>query len=269
MATTGGDGSLGAAPRPMSAVERDGATIAYHLTRGKPPGVLFLTGFHSNMNGEKALALEALCRARGNAFLRFDYTGHGESSGAFVDGTIGRWAEDALFALDTLATGPQVLVGSSMGGWIMLLLALRRPERVVGLVGTAAAPDFTVDLVPEALTAEQRAAMNRDGVVYIPDCYGGDPYAITKKLVDEGKRHVLLGGAIAIDVPVRLIHGLDDRDVPWKRSLAIADRLQSRDVEIQLVKGGDHRLSTPPDLARLTRTVGALLDRLGETAAKP
>ncbi|MSO91933.1 MAG: alpha/beta hydrolase [Rhodospirillales bacterium] len=263
--TTAGDGSLDTETRPQSAACPDGATIAYHLTPGKSSGVVFLTGFHSNMTGEKALALEALARARGNAFLRFDYTGHGQSSGAFVDGTIGRWADDALFALDTLTQGPQVLVGSSMGGWIMLLLALRRPERVAGLVGTAAAPDFTIDLVPDALTLAQRETMMRDGVVYIPDCYGGAPYAITRKLVDEGARHALLRGPIAVDVPVRLIHGLDDRDVPWKRALEIADRLTSKDVEIQLVKGGDHRLSAPPDLIRLTRTVDSVLTLLSES----
>jgi pimeloyl-ACP methyl ester carboxylesterase len=252
-----------AAVAPPDAIRRsDGATIAYHYTPGKSPGIVFLTGFKSDMTGDKALALEAFARARGQSFLRFDYTGHGASSGRFEDGTIGQWVEDAVFALDRLTAGPQVLVGSSMGGWVMLLAALKRPERVVGLVGTAAAPDFTEDLLWKAFSDDQRAALLRDGMVPVPNCYDKDPYPITRRLIEEGRHHLLLHDAIPLAVPVRLIHGTDDRDVPWPTSIRLAEKLASMDVEITLVKNGDHRLSTPKDLERLCAVVGRLLDRL-------
>lgn len=238
----------------------DGAMIAYRHTPGKGPGVMFLTGFKSDMQGGKALALEAFCKARGQAFTRFDYYGHGESSGAFEDGTIGRWASDAVKVLDDVTSGPQILVGSSMGGWMMLLTALARPARVCGLVGLAAAPDFTHDLIPAALNDSQKAQLARDGYCDIPNCYDDqEPYRIRKTLLDEGENHLLLSGKIALDVPVRLIHGILDADVPWQTAEKIMTQLASDDVEIQYVKSGDHRLSTPADIARLTRTVGALL----------
>ncbi|MDP6572137.1 MAG: alpha/beta hydrolase [Rhodospirillales bacterium] len=251
------------APRILT--RDDGATIAYHVTPGKAPGVVFLTGFMSDMTGGKALALEAFCRARGQAFLRFDYTGHGASSGAFEDGTIGRWADDTLTALDKLCEGPQVLVGSSMGGWIMLLAALWRPRRVAGLLGIATAADFTVDLVPRGLTEEQKTALERDGVVYVPSDYGPEPTPLTKKLLEDGSNHLVLRDDIALDVPVRLIHGMKDPDVPWETAMRIADRLRSRDVEITLVKDGDHRLSEPADLERLCATLDALLGHIEDT----
>ncbi len=241
----------------------DGATIAYHRIPGKGPGVVFLTGFKSDMSGGKALLLDEMSRRRGQAFLRFDYTGHGASSGCFEDGTIGRWAADAVAAIDALTDGPQVLVGSSMGGWIMLLAALARPERVAGLVGVAAAPDFTEDLMTEALTDDQRAALARDGFVDIPNCYDEqEPYRIEQRLLDDGRNHLLLRTAIDLRVPVRLIHGMCDEDVPWRTGLKIVEGLQSDDVEITYVKAGGHRLSEPHDLDRLERTVGALLDQL-------
>lgn len=239
----------------------DGAMIAYKHTPGKGPGVMFLTGFKSDMEGGKALALEAFCRERGQAFTRFDYFGHGCSSGRFEDGTIGRWAADAVKVLDDITSGPQILVGSSMGGWIMLLAALARPERVSALVGIAAAPDFTHDLIPQRLTGEQIAQLASDGYCDIPNCYDDqEPYRIQKRFLDEGNRHLLLGGEIAVDIPVRLIQGMLDDDVPWQRAGEIMSCLKSDDVEIQYVKNGDHRLSTDADLARLRRTVGALLE---------
>ena len=240
----------------------DGGTIAYCQTPGKPPGVVFLTGFKSDMTGSKALALEDYCRNRGQAFLRFDYTGHGCSSGDFEDGTIGKWADDAVLALDQLSEGPQVLVGSSMGGWIMLLAALARPDRVAGLVGTAAAPDFTEDLMRGELSSEQLKQVEAQGFTEIPNCYDEEPYKITKALLDDGRNHLLLKTEIPLDCPVRLIHGDKDADVPWQTSLRIAENLRSRDVETLFVKGGDHRLSEPHDLNRLTGTVGRLLDQL-------
>ncbi|MDD9876404.1 MAG: alpha/beta hydrolase [Magnetovibrio sp.] len=251
-------------PAPQILTRDDGATIAYHQTAGKHPGVVFLTGFKSDMTGGKAMELEAFCRERGQAFLRFDYFGHGQSSGEFEDGTIGRWADDAVFAIDGLTEGPQILVGSSMGGWIMLLAALARPDRIAGLVGIAAAPDFTEDLIPAALDDGQKRALERDGVVDIPNCYDDlEPYRIRKRFLDEGRDHLLLRGEIAINCPVRLIHGREDEDVPWETSHRLMERLASADVEVQLVKAGDHRLSEPHDLTRLRRTLGGLLDGLG------
>jgi len=247
---------------PKILTRDDGGTIAYHRMPGKAPGVVFLTGFKSDMTGSKALALEEFCRNRGQAFLRFDYTGHGQSSGAFEDGTIGQWADDAILALDRLSDGPQVLVGSSMGGWIMLLAALASPDRIAGLVGTAAAPDFTEDLMQGAFSAEQKQQLENDGFTEIPNCYGDDPYRITKALLDDGRNHLLLKAEIPLDCPVRLIHGTRDEDVPWQTSLRIAETIRSGDVETLFVKNGDHRLSEPRDLDRLCRTVGRLLDQL-------
>lgn len=250
------------APPPQILTRGSGPSIAYHRLAGRLPGVVFMTGFMSDMSGGKALALEGMCRARGQAFLRFDYSGHGESEGAFADGTIGSWAADAMAALDTLTEGPQVLVGSSMGGWIMLLTALARPERVAGLVGIAAAPDFTERLLREEMTAAQRQEMERNGRVVVPSEYEDD-YVFTKALFEDGKRHLVMLNGLAIDCPVRLIHGQKDDAVPWQTALAISDKLRSRDVELTLVRGGDHRLSEPHDLDRLTGIVGRLLDQLG------
>lgn len=253
-------GPEGSHPDPATITREDGETIAYHATPGETPGVVFLTGFKSDMTGGKALASETFCRAQGRAFLRFDYQGHGQSSGDFADGTIGRWADDAIFALDNLTTGPQVLVGSSMGGWVMLLVALARPQRVAGLVGIAPAPDFTADLIPDRLTADQKAALDRDGFCEIPNCYDDqEPYRIEKRFLEEGNTNLLLNGPIGIDVPVRLIHGQQDEDVPWQRSLKIAELMATDDVEVQLVKAGGHRLSEPEDLDRLCRTLDGLL----------
>jgi pimeloyl-ACP methyl ester carboxylesterase len=249
--------------KPSMLVAPDGATIAYRPTPGKGPGVMFLTGFRSDMTGGKALAVEDLCRAQNRAFVRFDYTGHGESSGAFADGTIGRWTEDALLVLDRVTNGPQVLVGSSMGGWIALLLARARPERIAGLVGIAAAPDFTEDLVHDVLDADAKERLARDGQIVVPSAYDPEPCVITRRLIEEGRNHLLLRAPIPIDVPARLIHGMEDHDVPWQTALKIAERIASTDVEITLVKGGRHRLSDPPDLERLVAVVESLLRKIG------
>jgi len=253
---------------PRMLTRDNGATIAYHQNPGKHPGVVFLTGFKSDMTGGKALALEEFCTARGHAFTRFDYQGHGQSSGNFDDGSIGEWASDAIDVLDQLTDGPQVLVGSSMGGWIMLLVARSRPARIAGLVGLAAAPDFTEDLIPDALSDAQKAALDTDGFVDMPNDYDDlEPYRINKHLLDEGKNQLLLRDQIAIDCPVRLIHGIKDADVPWNTSLRIMDRVRGDDVEVQLVKAGEHRLSEDHDLERLRRTVAALLDQLENSAS--
>jgi pimeloyl-ACP methyl ester carboxylesterase len=245
----------------------DGSTIAYHKTAGdktgkRAPGLIFLGGFMSDMTATKARALEAHASAVGQDFLRFDYLGHGASSGRFEDGTIGRWAEDAIAVLDALTEGPQILIGSSMGGWIMLLAALARPERVAGLIGVAAAPDFTETLMWQLYTPEVRATLERDGVFYEPSEYSDEPYPITMDLIVEGRKHLLMDAAIPISCPVRLIHGTADLDVPHKLSLDLIDRLASTDVAVTLVKGGGHRLSEPGDLDRLTATVAALSAQL-------
>lgn len=232
--------------------------LAYRRLRGRGPGVVFLGGFNSDMTGGKAQHLAAWCARAGRAFLRFDYSGHGASGGRFEDGTIGLWLADALAALDALTEGPQIVVGSSMGGWIALLLALRRPERVRALVGVAAAPDFTEELIWKELSPELRSVIAREGRWMRPSEYG-DPYPITRALIEDGRKHLLLGAPIPIGVPVRLLHGMRDADVPWEMSLRLAERLDGADVRTILVKSGDHRLSTPPDLDLLTSTLAPLL----------
>jgi len=249
-------------PKTQFLVGKNGVRIAYHYTPGEGPGVMFLTGFKSDMTGSKALMLEDHCRRQGRAFLRFDYQGHGESSGKFEDGSIGQWAEDAIFALDEIVKGPQILVGSSMGGWIMLLTALQRKDRIAGLLGLAAAPDFTENLIWDAFDDEQRAALARDGRVAIPNCYDDEPYYITQGLIEDGRRHLLLRGAIELDVPVRLIQGMVDEDVPWRTALETAECLVTDDVEVQLVKDSGHRLSAEHDLARLCDTLDSLLEHI-------
>ncbi len=244
-------------PRP------GGAAIAYHRLAGKGPGVVFLGGFGSDMTGTKALALEAFCKARGQAFLRFDYQGHGQSSGVFEAGTIGSWTQDALAVLDERTEGPQLLVGSSMGGWIMLLAARARVKRVAGLLGIAAAPDFTEDLIADKLGAAEKATLARDGVLEIANPYGEAPTRIAQKLVEEGRAHLLLRGPIPLRCPVRLLHGMADEDVPWETSMRLLCALQSKDATATFVPGGDHRLSTTADLQRLTRTLESLLDLTG------
>ncbi len=235
----------------------DGTLLAFRRQPGATPGVVFLGGFNSDMTGSKAEALAAWCAGEGRAFLRFDYSGHGASGGRFQDGTIGQWLDDATLMLDRQSAGPQVLVGSSMGGWLALLLALRRPERVRALVLLAAAPDFVLR-IEEALSAEARDEMARTGVWLRPSQYG-PPYPIARRLLDEGRNHLLLHQPIPLNIPVRLLHGQHDPDVPWQLSLTIAARLSGDDVQVQLVKDGDHRLSTPRDLALLCGSVAALM----------
>lgn len=229
----------------------DGRRLAYIRKPGEMPGVMFCGGFRSDMTGSKALALEQLCTRDGRAFTRFDYRGHGVSSGNFEDGTIGDWADDALAIIDKVTEGPQVLVGSSMGGWIMLLAALAQPERIKGLVGIAAGPDFTEDLMWARGTPEQRAELMANGRWVRPSIYGDEPYVITRRLIEEGRQHLLMRGPIPINCPVHLLHGQRDPDVPWETSLRLAERLTSDDVTIELIKPGDHRLSTPDNIDRI------------------
>ena len=253
-----------AAP-PQRLPRQEDDFLAYHSSAGRAPGIVFLGGFLSDMTGAKALALESYARRRGQAFLRFDYQGHGQSSGHFEEGNVGRWAADAVAALDDLTEGPQVLVGSSMGGWIMLLAALARPQRVAALVGVAAAPDFTEDLMWRRFPAEVRAAIEQKGVYHLPSDYSESPYPITKQLIEEGRRHLLLQDPIPLHCPVRLLQGQRDPDVPWQTTLRLAEKLESDDVEVTLIKAGDHRLSEPLDLARLEATLDRLFAGLDES----
>ncbi len=236
----------------------DGVELAWARVEGRGPTTVFFPGFRSDMSGDKARDLAAFCAARGRAMLRFDYSGHGASGGQFEDGTIGRWRDDALAALDGLTAGPLILVGSSMGGWLALLAALARPARTRALIGIAAAPDFTETLMWEAMTPAERATLQREGVLLVPSQYG-EPYAITKNLIEEGREHLLLGAPIGLACPLRLLHGQRDPDVPWEHSLRLAEQVASGDVTVTLVKDGDHRLSRPGDLALLRRTLAPFL----------
>ncbi|UPY35547.1 alpha/beta hydrolase [Sediminicoccus sp. KRV36] len=236
--------------------------LAYRRLAGRGPGIVFLGGFNSDMTGSKAEYLAAWCAARGQAFLRFDYSGHGTSGGRFEEGSIGLWASDAERVLLELTQGPQILVGSSMGGWIALLLAQRHPERLAGLVGIAAAPDFTEDLMWAQFPPAVRVQIEREGFWLRPSEYGA-PYPITRTLIEDGRRHLVLRAPLPITAPVRLLHGQQDADVPWALSLRIAEMITGGDVEVTLVKQGDHRLSKPDELALLGRTLGALLPPLG------
>jgi pimeloyl-ACP methyl ester carboxylesterase len=239
----------------------DGVELAWDRIAGRGPTVVFLPGFRSDKSGTKAETLAGWCAGHGQALLRFDYSGHGVSDGAFTDGTIGVWTADALAVVDRLSTGPLVLVGSSMGGWIALLVAGARPDRVAGLIGIAAAPDFTEVLMWHAMTPAERARLATEGALEAPNAYG-DPYLITRRLIEDGRRHLLMGAPIPIACPVRLVHGQRDPDVPWETALRLAERLAVPDVETILLKDGDHRLSRPRDLALLTRTLGELLATL-------
>jgi pimeloyl-ACP methyl ester carboxylesterase len=247
-------------PPPSLLHRRGGEAIAWRAVEGAGPGVMFLGGFMSHMMGTKATALEAHCRRAGRAFVRFDYSGHGESGGVFRDGTIGAWRDDALSVLDEVASGPQVLVGSSMGGWIMLLAALARPARVAGLVGVAAAPDFTEDVIWSALDDAARQRLAETGEIVMPCDYGEDPYPITLNMIEAGRGHLLLRAPIALDCPIHLLQGMRDDDVPWRTALQIAERVTSERVTVELVKDGDHRLSRDEDLARLCAAVDSVAD---------
>lgn len=225
--------------------------IAYHHHAGAGDvGVMFLGGFMSDMQGGKATMLEAACREANLPFTRMDYGGHGQSEGAFADGTIGLWLSHAQAVFDHVASKRMVLVGSSMGGWMMLLLALRRPEQVCALVGIAAAPDFTENLMWDAFSPEQKHEMASTGRIMLPNCMPGESdYPITQALITEGRDHLLMNDRIDIDCPVHLLHGMQDPDVPWQLSVELAEKLTREDVAITLVKDGDHRMSSPHTLA--------------------
>jgi pimeloyl-ACP methyl ester carboxylesterase len=232
--------------------------LAYRHRPGRGPAIVFLSGYMSDMEGGKAAALDVWAESQGRAMLRFDYAGCGVSDGDFEAQTLASWRDDVIAMIDNVVEGPVVLIGSSMGGWLMLLAALARPERVGGLVGIAAAPDFT----GWGFTDEQKTVIRRDGRLEEPSPYGEAPYVTTRAFWESGETLRLLHSAIDIDCPVRLLHGQADADVPWRYSLELMERLRSADVQACIVKDGDHRLSREPDIALLIATVNGLLEAL-------
>jgi pimeloyl-ACP methyl ester carboxylesterase len=246
----------------------DGHTIAY-LTRPaktKGPGVVWLPGFKAEMTGLKASAIDAWAVRTGRGYTRFDYFGHGASSGDFRQGTISRWREDALAMIDRIAQGPLLLAGSSMGAWIALLAALARPERVAGMVLIAPAPDFTEALLWPRLPEEARRQIEVEGVWLRPSAYDLEPYPITRALIEDGRKHLLLDAPIPLRMPIHILHGMDDPDVPWTHALRLTERLASSEVTLELIKGGDHRLSTAAEIARLELRIEQMVARVSRAA---
>jgi pimeloyl-ACP methyl ester carboxylesterase len=239
-----------------------GRRLAYHRTRGDGPCVVFLGGFRSDMTGTKAQHMEDWARARGRAFLRFDYSGHGVSDGDFLTLGIGDWAEDARAAIAALTEGPLILVGSSMGGWISLLLARGMPGRVAGLVTIAAAPDFTEDAMWDGFDAAQKATLLADGVVHLPSDYG-EPYPITLHLIESGRANLVLRDPLALPMPVRCLHGTADADVAEAVALRLLTHAEGPDIRLTLVKGADHRFSGPDELALIVAAVEDVTARSG------
>jgi pimeloyl-ACP methyl ester carboxylesterase len=230
--------------------------IACRIRSGDGPTLVFLPGYASDMEGTKALALDSFAGERGLGMLRFDYSGTGSSGGSFEDGTLALWLEEALAAVDQLTHGPLILAGSSMGGWIALHLALLRPERVRALVGIAGAPDFT----DWGFTPEQKAVLQSEGRLEEPNPYGPEPQVVTRSFWQSGEELILLGGEIAVDCPVRLIHGDHDEEVPLEVALTAMRRLRSADVQLQIIKGGGHRLSEPHEIEAILRAVAGLME---------
>jgi pimeloyl-ACP methyl ester carboxylesterase len=245
-----------------------GRKIAYHRLPGVGPGIVFLGGFMSDMEGTKAIALEAWARIQGRPFLRFDYSGHGQSSENFEDGCIGDWAEDAQAVIEALTDGPQILVGSSMGGWISLLMCKRIPDRVAGLVTIAAAPDFTEDGFWVGFDATQRATLNRDGVVMMPSGYDSD-YPITKRLIEDGRSQLVLRDALPLPFPVRFLQGTADTSVSTETAIRLLGHVTGDDIRLTLVKGADHSFSTPDCLATIEAAITEVTGRIPAGSVRP
>jgi pimeloyl-ACP methyl ester carboxylesterase len=240
----------------------EGRRLAFRRTAPNPgkPTFVWLSGFKSDMSGGKAMAVEAWARARGFGAMLFDYSGHGQSGGQFEDGTISAWREDALAAIDAQTSGPLMLAGSSMGGWMALLAALARPERVKGLVLIAPAPDFTEKLMWPEFTPAQQAEIMDEGFTLRPSDYG-EPYPITRALIEDGRQWSILDKDIPFAGPVRILQGMQDADVPWGHALALTTALMADDLVLHLIKDGDHRLSRDEDIARLLAVCGEVAER--------
>lgn len=241
---------------------KQGHKLAYRYSPGASLGVVFLAGFMSDMEGSKACFLEQACKKLGLSYLRFDYSGHGKSEGIFSEGTIGQWTKDTLAMIDQITTGPQILIGSSMGGWIGLLAAKARRNRIKAFIGIAAAPDFTVRLWNRELSAAQKQEILQKGFVAIPTEYGDVPYIITDRFIKDGWENRVLHQPLNLDIPVRLLQGMEDKDVPWDTPMHIAKALGGKNVDITLVPKANHSMSCDSDLARLEQTLQALVAKL-------
>lgn len=244
---------------------KDKPDLAYRKTDAKAPDgkptVIFCGGFRSDMEGTKAVFLETLCTRHDMPFIRFDYSGHGSSGGAFEEGTIGQWKDDTLAIVDKIASGPVILVGSSMGGWISFLAAEERPDRVAGLVGLAAAPDFTREMYNENFTEEMRDELMRTGRTHMPNDYSDAPYVITKSLIDDGDSHCFLDRGMTLNCPYILIQGKKDRDVPWQVAARLSDAVSAPFKDVVYLDHADHRLSAPEELDVLAGVLRTILDR--------
>jgi pimeloyl-ACP methyl ester carboxylesterase len=236
--------------------------IAVRAQPGAEPGLFWLGGYKSDMKGTKAEALAGWAGQQGRGCVRFDYSGHGESEGAFTDGTIGRWLADSLAVFDACCGGPQILIGSSMGGWLAMLMVRELQRRgqagaasISGIVLIAPAIDFTEELMWKRLTPDIKRELEETGVWARPSEYSPEPYLVTRSLIEEGRNHLLLGAMIEPGCPVRILQGVEDPDVPWQHAVALVSRLACDDVVLTLVKDGDHRLSRPEDIERLIRAV--------------
>lgn len=230
---------------------KDGSFTTYqqiHAKQGNKQGIIFLSGFKSDMNGTKAQALSKYAKKNDLDLTLFEYSGHGNASGKFIDGTIGLWLENTLNVIDHLTDKPQILVGSSMGGWIMLLTALARPERISSIIGLAAAPDFTEELIWDYLTQEQKDILLKDKQIDFSNEFCDNPYPISLELIMEARNHMLLDKEIPLNMPIHLIHGMEDKDVPYQTSIRIAQKVTSNNVNIHLIKDAGHGLSRPQDL---------------------
>ena len=242
-----------------------GRHLAYHRLAGAAPGVVFLGGFNSDMEGTKALHLEAWCRTEGRAYLRFDYSGHGQSSGTFEEGCIGDWAEDAAAAIAHLTEGPQLLIGSSMGGWISLLMVKLLPQKIAALVTIAAAPDFTEDGYWASFDAAQRAELDRAGRVLVPSEYG-EPYVITKRLIEDGRDHLVLRTPAPRTMPTRFLQGSADADVPMSWAERLFSHVEGNDIRLVILKNADHRFSSPDALTLIEDAARNALNAVGPAA---
>ena len=237
----------------------DGGRLAYQKLEGSGATIVFFSGHGSDMFGSKAEALADFCKAQGRSFLRFDYTGHGLSSGAFLDGTISSWTQDALAIIDELTSGPVIIVGSSLGGWIMLNVAKQRGMRVAGLIGIAAAPDFTETLIWNALTPEQQRRMVEQGQIALPNPYADEDVIYPYQLITDGRDNLLLGKALAITCTIILHQGMADHEVPWQTACQIAEAVTSDDVRLNIVKDSGHRFSSEEEIAMIIRSVEDML----------
>ncbi len=249
-------------PQPRYLDTPPGRRIAYRRTEGAGPGIVFLGGFMSDMDGTKAVHLEAAARARGRAFLRLDYSGHGASSGTFEEGCITDWTADAMAAIEALTEGPQILIGSSMGGWIALLIARALPEWITGLVTIAAAPDFTENSMWAGMNDIERAKLMREGRIFMPSDYDA-PYTITRHLIEDGRKNLVLRDPLELPFPVRFLQGTADSDVDVSVALSLLNHASGTDMRLTLVDGADHRFSTPDCLA----LIEAALDEVTARAA--